>query len=158
MSLAAAPRGVHAHLAARRMPGHSDGELAALAEALAMVCGSGVPEPWRTPAFGRRVDGARLQLSAALSRAVLAASFEREACRLGPATQGATRHADAVRVAYALRWMELASGTELPTWTSWLDQRDGRPRAWGRTPRAGAPRRSSRSVSVAPGPAPLATR
>jgi hypothetical protein len=118
-----AARAILVRVAARRVPGNPDGELEALAAALTAVGPQHVPALWRTPSFARRVESARLHLGAARSRAVLADSFEREACRLGPATSGAARRAEAVRVAYALRWIELTRGVDQAVWPHWLDRR-----------------------------------
>ena len=106
----------------RRVAGNAAGEIEAMAAALVAVEAARVPEAWRTPSFARRVEAARLQLRSARSRSVLAASLEREASRLGPATPGSARRADAVRAAYALRWLELTTGVGLPPWTAWLDR------------------------------------
>ena len=120
MSAATAARAVRVHVPNRRLPGNPDGELEALAAAWGSIHAPHVPPVWRTPAFASRVESARAHLGAARSRAVLASSFEREACRLGPATIGAARRTEAVRVAYALRWIELARGVEQPVWPLWL--------------------------------------
>jgi hypothetical protein len=121
MSAASAVRDSPVQITARRLPGNADGELEALAVALTALSAQHAPGLWRTPGFARRVEAARRQLLAARSRDVLAGSYEREACRLGPATPGSARHAEAVRAAYAMRWLELARGAELPSWTAWLD-------------------------------------
>jgi hypothetical protein len=56
-------------------------------------------------AFSREVDTIRVHLSPIRSRASLAASFEREATRI-----------EAVRLAYAIRWLELGDGIARPPW------------------------------------------
>ncbi len=127
MSAASAVRDAPVKIAARRLPGNPDGEIEALAAAMTAVPVARVPALWRTPGFARRVETARQQISVARSRAVLASSFEREAGRLGPATRGAARRAEAVRVAYALRWLELAGGANLPAWPEWLDRAGAQP-------------------------------
>jgi hypothetical protein len=116
------PGATSLHFGTRRVAGNPAGELEAISAVLVAVEVPHVPDAWRTPSFARRVEAARAQLRAARSRSVLAASFEREACRLGPATPGSVRRADAVRAAYALRWLELATGAELPSWHVWLDR------------------------------------
>lgn len=120
---------VPACLDARRVAGDPAGEVEALAAGLSAALAAGAPEAWRAPGFARRVDAVRAGLTTARSRSVLAASFEREACRLGPATSGAARRAEAVRAAYAVRWLELGSGTTIPAWSAWLDGPDERQRA-----------------------------
>ena len=57
----------------------------------------------------------RAHLAPIRSRAGLAASFSREAFHAVPADK-IGEAPGAVRVAYALRWLELGSGR---TWTSW---------------------------------------
>ena len=68
-------------------------------------------DPWGEPAFAREVDLIRGQLMPIRSRRGLAASFEREAFQsrefAGPREPATMR---AVRVAYALRWLELGDG------------------------------------------------
>jgi hypothetical protein len=68
-------------------------------------------DPWGEPAFAWEVDLIRGQLAPIRSRRGLAASFEREAFQsrefAGPREPATMR---AVRVAYALRWLELGDG------------------------------------------------
>jgi hypothetical protein len=83
-----------------------------------------VPARWRTVPFGREVDRTRAQLAPIRSRDALARSFEREA------SIAATRAADSrsgsaapappgpVRVAYAVRWLELGDRRARPSWTA----------------------------------------
>jgi hypothetical protein len=75
-------------------------------------------DPWGEPAFAREVDLIRSQLMPIRSRRGLAASFEREAFqsneRPGPREPATMR---AVRVAYALRWLELGDGVLRWGWT-----------------------------------------
>jgi hypothetical protein len=61
---------------------------------------------WGEPAFARDVDRIRRQLGPIRSRHGLAASFEREAVR-----------DRSLRVAYAVRWLELGDGVPRPGWT-----------------------------------------
>ena len=68
---------------------------------------------WGEPAFGRDVDRIRRQLGPIRSRHGLAASFEREAVRGRP-----------LRVAYAVRWLELGDGIARPGWTRLVTGRD----------------------------------
>ncbi len=75
-------------------------------------------DPWGEPAFAREVDLIRSQLMPIRSRRGLAASFEREAFQsyepAGPREPATMR---AVRVAYALRWLELGDGVLRWAWT-----------------------------------------
>jgi hypothetical protein len=74
-----------------------------------------LPPAWSERAFVREVALVRAHLAPIRSRAGLAASFSREAFHAVPADEiGETP--GAVRVAYALRWLELGSGR---TWASW---------------------------------------
>jgi hypothetical protein len=79
-----------------------------------------LPERWTRTPFGREVDRTRGQLAPIRSRAALAASFSREA------SVAATRSAPLspsdppgpVRVAYAIRWLELGDGRLRPDWST----------------------------------------
>jgi len=75
-------------------------------------------DPWGEPAFAREVDLIRSQLMPIRSRRGLAAFFEREAFQSqelpGP-REPATMQA--VRIAYALRWLELGDGVLRWGWT-----------------------------------------
>ena len=75
-------------------------------------------DPWGEPAFAREVDLIRSQLMPIRSRCGLAASFERDAFQshelAGPREPATMR---AVRVAYALRWLELGDGVLRWGWT-----------------------------------------
>ena len=74
-------------------------------------------DPWGEPAFAREVDLIRSQLMPIRSRRGLAASFEREAfqSQLPGPREPATMQA--VRIAYALRWLELGDGVLRWGWT-----------------------------------------
>jgi hypothetical protein len=79
------------------------------------------PQRWTTPAFGAEVDRTRAQLAPVRSRDALIASFRREASIR--ATRGQPpdgRPAGPVRVAYAIRWLELGDGRGRPVWASIL--------------------------------------
>jgi hypothetical protein len=78
-----------------------------------------LPARWRTFPFGQEVDRTRAQLDPIRSRATLIASFSREASIA--ATRGALETglpAGPVRVAYAIRWLELGDGRTRPPWPS----------------------------------------
>jgi hypothetical protein len=80
-----------------------------------------VPRAWATVPFAREVDRTRAQLGPIRSRAGLAASFEREAtvAVTRPVVPGAvSAQPGPVRVAYAIRWLELGDERARPTWTS----------------------------------------
>ena len=75
--------------------------------------------PWGEPAFAREVDLVRGHLAPIRSRRGLAASFGGEALNR-PAVE---RTPDPlvfgpVRIAYAVRWLELGDGVVRPGWTS----------------------------------------
>ena len=77
-----------------------------------------LPERWTRTPFGREVDRTRAQLAPIQTRTALAGSFSREA------SVAATRSAPLtpadppgpVRVAYAIRWLELGDGRARPDW------------------------------------------
>jgi hypothetical protein len=89
--------------------------------------GSVPGEPaWEDVSFGRQVESIRRQLAPIRSRTGLAASFGREAFHvrrgqdIGPdaATAAAAPSPGPVRLAYALRWLELGDGQTRPAWTA----------------------------------------
>ena len=93
-----------------------------------------MPPRWRTPSFGRELGSVRAQLRPIRSRRALAASFSRDAAIAATTppepidTTAVTSSArslglDApgpVRVAYAIRWLELGDGRERAPWEAWL--------------------------------------
>ena len=70
------------------------------------------PPPWSRPTFAERVQAVRRQLAPLGSQRLLEASFAREALHAHPVVEPPT----AVRVAYAIRWIELTLGPDLPAW------------------------------------------
>jgi hypothetical protein len=78
------------------------------------------PPRWSAPAFRREVDLIRTHLGPLRDRSNLAQSFAREAFHTTPGTSAAVDRS-AVRVAYALRWLELGDGEVLPPWSQLLD-------------------------------------
>ena len=81
-----------------------------------------VPAQWRTVPFGREVDRTRAQLGPIRSREALARSFEREAS-IAVTRWASPDHVVAmppgpVRVAYAVRWLELGDDRTRPSWTA----------------------------------------
>ena len=84
-----------------------------------------VPPCWKTVPFGNEVDRTRAQLGPIGSRESLATSYAREASIA--VTRAATIDGFSVpstpgpvRVAYAVRWLELGDGRSRPSWTAIL--------------------------------------
>ena len=79
-----------------------------------------LPSRWLGAAFGREVERTRAQLTPVRSRSVLAASFAREASvavsRMSPLSPA--NPPGPVRVAYAIRWLELGDDRPRPDWSS----------------------------------------
>ena len=72
------------------------------------------PVAWAAAPFIREVELVRMHLRPIRTRSVLAASFGREAFHTAdPATD---EEAGAVRIAYAVRWLELGDGAARPEW------------------------------------------
>ncbi len=78
----------------------------------AAVRDGALPPSWSRPGFVARVETARSQLAPLRSRRLLHASFAREALHDSPAGERPT----AIRVAYAIRCIELTLGPDLPVW------------------------------------------
>jgi hypothetical protein len=79
---------------------------------------------WSDVSFGRQVEAVRRQLAPIRSRAGLAASFGREAFHVRRASTDAIDGSapamatpGPVRLAYALRWLELGDGQPRPAWS-----------------------------------------
>lgn len=83
------------------------------------------PRRWQGAAFGRHVDLVRTHLAPIGSRRLLAASFGSEAFHGSRRAPGLVEHSP-VRVAYAIRWIELGDGQGRPSWRELVDE--GRPR------------------------------
>ena len=78
---------------------------------------TGRPQRWTAPAFAREVELVRGHLRPIRSRELLAASFGREAFHGRPAAgSDVALGTSAVRVAYALRWLELGDGGQRDDW------------------------------------------
>ena len=73
------------------------------------------PARWAQPAFGAEVELVRRHLAPVRSRQTLAASYGREAFHL-VISRGERDDPSAIRLAYALRWMELRDGATGPSW------------------------------------------
>ena len=71
---------------------------------------------WIETSFARQVDAVRRQLRPIRTRRALAASFEREAFHVRRSALEAAPALGPVRVAYAVRWMELGDGEPRPAW------------------------------------------
>jgi len=83
-----------------------------------LLAGSGpvVPDSWLRPGFAARVERTRRELEPITSHSALAASLAREAMHSRPPSPAS----DAVRAAYALRWLEVADRVALPAWDAWI--------------------------------------
>lgn len=83
------------------------------------------PDLWGGRAFAREVELIRAHLAPLRHRRSLAASFGREAFQsLGAGRDGGTDLSvlGPIRVAYAIRWLELGLGRSLPTMVELLGQ------------------------------------
>lgn len=76
---------------------------------LAGLEGQVTPVRWRAPGFGRRVDQVRSHLEPIHGTDMLAESFSREAAP-----------DESIRLAYAIRWLELAETRSIPGWPELL--------------------------------------
>jgi hypothetical protein len=87
-----------------------------------------VPERWLDRSFEREVEFVRAHLQPIRSRAMLAASFGREAFHVPVLRDPESAHErgleSAVRVAYAIRWLELGSGGTRPAWQLLIKDRE----------------------------------
>lgn len=77
----------------------------------------GRPNRWAAPSFAREVEVIRTHLAPIRSTTSLAASFGREAFHHPEGSGGAGLGLSAIRVAYALRWIELRDGSVLARWS-----------------------------------------
>ena len=78
------------------------------------------PRRWRQPAFGVEVERVRRHLARIRSHEALAASYAGEVFDHTVPRSDRTA-GSAVRVAYALRWLELRDGATGPSWQSMID-------------------------------------
>ena len=77
------------------------------------------PDRWTDASFAREVELIRCHLAPLRNRRTLTASFGREAFQsLGD--PAAPSPLGPIRAAYAIRWLELGSGANLPIWPSLL--------------------------------------
>lgn len=76
------------------------------------------PARWIQPAFGREIEQVRTHLAVVRSRAALAESYRRESFHFGSPAD--VDDAGPVRIAYALRWLELGDGVVGPTWAAMM--------------------------------------
>jgi hypothetical protein len=84
---------------------------------------SSIPARWSTRAFAREVAEIRVHLAPIRSRRSLVDSFGREAAVAATATPPPATYAVSpgpVRVAYAIRWLELGDERLRPAWESWI--------------------------------------
>jgi hypothetical protein len=73
------------------------------------------PARWTQPSFGAEVELVRRHLAPVRSRQTLAASYGREAFHL-VLSRAERDDPSPIRLAYALRWMELRDGATGPSW------------------------------------------
>ena len=78
------------------------------------------PARWAQPAFGAQVELVRRHLAPVRTRTSLAASFGREAFHIVP-TAIDREDPGPIRLAYALRWLELRDGATGPSWSTLVD-------------------------------------
>jgi hypothetical protein len=78
------------------------------------------PAHWSHPTFGRQVDAVRRHLAPVRSRSTLAACYGREAFHV-IATPAERDDPGPIRIAYALRWLELRDGTVGPAWPAMIE-------------------------------------
>jgi hypothetical protein len=84
-----------------------------------------LPRRWSTQAFAREVAAVRAQLAPIRSRESLADSFGREAAiaaTVTPPLIDPPEPPGPVRVAYAIRWLELGDDRFRPDWAEWTGQ------------------------------------
>jgi hypothetical protein len=84
-----------------------------------------LPPRWSTRAFAREVAEARAQLAPIRSRRTLIESFGREAAVAATTTPASVQPPEPpgpVRVAYAIRWLELGDDRRRPSWEDWTGQ------------------------------------
>jgi hypothetical protein len=79
------------------------------------------PPRWHDQNWARDVEIIRRHLAPLRSRRALAASFGREAFHVRPPAAPSVLDAGPVRLAYAIRWLELGDGTTRPPWRTLLD-------------------------------------
>ncbi len=74
-----------------------------------------VPVAWSRPGFAARVRVAQRQLACLHSWRSLSDSFARESLHAHPIAAEPTP----IRVAYAIRWLELVADVVIPDWGTW---------------------------------------
>jgi hypothetical protein len=80
------------------------------------------PQRWSDQALARDIELIRRHLAPLRTRRALAASFGREAFHVAPPPPGPTASEPGpVRLAYAIRWLELGDGATRPPWATLLD-------------------------------------
>jgi hypothetical protein len=78
------------------------------------------PARWTQASFGAQVELVRRHLAPVRSRRSLAASFGREAFHIVP-TAAERDDPNPIRLAYALRWLELGKGVSERSWATLVD-------------------------------------
>jgi hypothetical protein len=80
------------------------------------------PQRWHDQGLARDVELIRRHLAPLRTRRALAASFGREAFHVATSTDDRSATvAGPVRLAYAIRWLELGDGASRPPWAILLD-------------------------------------
>lgn len=82
------------------------------------------PGRWSQPSFRREIELVRAHLAPLRTRKALAASYGREAFHMS-LDEAARDDPGAVRLAYALRWLELGEGDVGPIWPAILEAPTG---------------------------------
>lgn len=80
---------------------------------------AGWPQRWREPAFGVEVERTRRRLARIHSRDALISSYGRAVFE-HPVPRSDRATGSALRVAYALRWLELQDDATGPSWQAML--------------------------------------
>ena len=78
---------------------------------------------WGEPAFAWEVERIRRQLAPIVSRRALVSSYGREAFRGATVAAGESRSIGPVRLAYAVRWLELGERAPRPGWSGFVTDR-----------------------------------
>ncbi|HEX5149142.1 MAG TPA: hypothetical protein VFW02_08680 [Candidatus Limnocylindrales bacterium] len=78
------------------------------------------PAGWGNASFAREVELIRCHLAPLRDRRGLSASFSREAFQTLELDPARSRALGPIRAAYAIRWLELGGGGNLPAWTRLL--------------------------------------
>ncbi|MEW6226118.1 MAG: hypothetical protein AB1627_15950 [Chloroflexota bacterium] len=106
----------------RAVPPLVPGDLVRDASAIVLaLCAGRRPGSWSGTRFVREVALVRAHLEPIRDARLLGVSYGREAFQSLPVSPRQVARATPVRVAYAMRWAELATGLRLPPLPAWLD-------------------------------------